>query len=445
MMVNIDLQWFSSLARPLLAKARAGELLSLSAQVDQCEFVRLNATKVVQASQVDYISVGMGLRRGAKSVSAGLSLSTDHRQARQQLNGQLELLRSWIEHVADDPFMEQWAPPSESQGDEVSAAAPVEQVVEDLSVSAQGLDLVGHYAAGPLAFFMATSDGHLHWHRSLRSFFDFSVFALKDKAIKGSWSGQAWSMAEVGRKIEDARAKLDILFRPSVVLSPGMYRAVLSSEAVSDLLGLACWGGFSARAHLTSQSPFSALRSGEKQLSSKVSLVEDLQGFGVPRVQELGFLRPNQTPLISKGCFLNWLCSPRTASEFGVKDNAASSGETPAALRLAGGTLDPSKALVALEDGIYLSNVWYLNYSDRQSARFTGMTRFASLLVKGGKPIAPIAPMRFDDSFYSVLGKNLIGLGRDVDRFDEMSTYGARAMGGVAAPCALVQDMHFPL
>jgi hypothetical protein len=53
--------------------------------------------------------------------------------------------------------------------------------------------------------------------------------------------------------------------------------------------------------------------------------------------------------------------------------------------------------------------------------------------------------MRFDDSFYSVLGKNLIGLGRDVDRFDEMSTYGARAMGGVAAPCALVQDMQFPL
>ena len=242
-MVNIDLQWFSSLARPFLAKARAGELLSLSAQVDQCEFVRLNATKVVQASQVDYISVGMGLRRGAKSVSAGLSLSTDHRQARQQLNGQLELLRSWIEHVADDPFMEQWAPPSQSQGDSVSVAAPVEQVVEDLSVSAQGLDLVGLYAAGPLAFFMATSDGHLHWHRSLRSFFDFSVFALKDKAIKGSWSGQVWSTADVGSKIEDARAKLDILFRPPVVLSPGRYRAVLSSEAVSDLLGLACWGG----------------------------------------------------------------------------------------------------------------------------------------------------------------------------------------------------------
>jgi hypothetical protein len=165
MMVNIDLQWFSSLARPFLAKARAGELLSLRAQVDQCEFVRLNATKVVQASQVDYISVGMGLRRGAKSVSAGLSLSTDHRQARQQLNGQLELLRSWIEHVADDPFMEQWAPPSESQGDAVSVAAPVEQVVEDLSVSAQGLDLVGHYAAGPLAFF----HGHVRWASALAS------------------------------------------------------------------------------------------------------------------------------------------------------------------------------------------------------------------------------------------------------------------------------------
>lgn len=146
---------------------------------------------------------------------------------------------------------------------------------------------------------MATSDGHLHWHRSLRSFFDFSVFALKDKAIKGSWSGQAWSTAEVERKIEDARAKLDILFRPSVVLSPGRYRAVLSSEAVSDLLGLACWGLFGqGPSHLTK--PFFCLAIWGKAALFKGLLVEDLQDFGVPRVQELGFLRPNQMPLISK-------------------------------------------------------------------------------------------------------------------------------------------------
>ncbi len=444
MSINIDLQWFSALAQPLLTKAKAGEHLSLNAQVDQCEFVRLNAAKIVQASQVDYISVAMGLRKGAKSLSARLSLSTDRQQARQQLNAQLAMLRSWIEGVPDDPFMEQWAPPSQSHIDGIAPATPVEQVVEDLTASAKGLDLVGLYAAGPLASFMATSDGHLHWHRGLRSFFDFSVYALKDKAIKGSWSGQAWSATEVGRKIDDARANLDILFRPPVVLAPGAHRAMLSSEAVSDLLGLACWGGFSARAHLTSRSPFSALRSGEKQLSSKFSLEEDLQGFGVPRVQELGFVRPSQTPLISEGRFANWLCSPRTASEFGVKDNAACGGETPAALRLAGGEVDSRHALKVLGDGIYVSNVWYLNYSDRQSARFTGMTRFASLLVEGGKPVAPISPMRFDDSFYSVFGEKLIGLGCDVDRFDEISTYGARAMGGVAAPCALVQDMNFP-
>jgi predicted Zn-dependent protease len=445
MTANIDLEWFASLAKPFLGQAKSREFLSFSGQVDQCEFVRLNSARVVQASQVDYISVGIGLRNGTKSVGAGLSLSTDLHQAREQLSEQLARLRSWISHVPDDPFMEQWAPPSQSHTDSQMTSAPVAQVVEDLSSSARGLDLVGLYAAGPLASFMATSDGHFHWHRSLRSFFDFSVYAQKDKAIKGSWSGQAWSGGVVDQKIQDARARLDILFRPPVTLPPGVYRALLSSEAVSDLLGLACWGGFSARAHLTSQSPFAALRSGEKNLSPGFTLEEDLEGFGIPRVQELGHLRPSQTPLISKGRFSNWLCSPRTATEFGVQDNAASGGESPAALRLSAGELDPSEALQALGDGIYLSNVWYLNYSDRQSARFTGMSRFASLLIEGGRPVAPISPMRFDDSFYSVFGKNLLALGREIDRFDEMSTYGARGLGGVAAPCALVQDMNFPL
>jgi len=442
---EIDLDWFASLVKPFLSKAKSTEIISLNGQVDQCDFVRLNSARVVQASKVDYISIGMGLRKGAKSVSCGLSVSTDLRSARQQLSDQLNLLRSWVDHVPDDPFMERWAQPSQSQDDSVLAASAVEEVIADLSDYARGLDLVGLYASGPLASFMATSHGHFHWHRRLRSFFDFSVYALKDKAIKSSWSGEAWANAEIKKKIEDAKGQLEILFKPPVTMPPGGHRALLSAEAVSDLLGLACWGGFSARAHLTAQSPLAALRSGEKDLSGQFTLEEDLEGFGIPRVQELGYIRPDRTTLIEKGRFSNWLCSPRTASEFDITDNSASGGESPAALRLTGGDLEPSDAFDLLGDGIYLSNVWYLNYSDRQSGRFTGMTRFASLLVEGGKPVAPIVPMRFDDSFFSVFGDQLIGLGNRVERFDELSTYGARGIGGIASPFALVDRMQFPL
>ena len=39
-----------------------------------------------------------------------------------------------------------------------------------------------------------------------------------------------------------------------------------------------------------------------------------------------------------------------------------------------------------------------------------GKTRFGCFIVEGGELVAPINTMRFDDSVYSMLGDNPIGL-----------------------------------
>ena len=76
------------------------------------------------------------------------------------------------------------------------------------------------------------------------------------------------------------------------------------------------------------------------------------------------------------------------------------------------GTLAGQDALRLLDTGIYISDLWYLNFSDPQVCRMTGMTRFASFWVEDGQLVAPLSVMRFDDSIYEILGSKLVGLTR---------------------------------
>ena len=67
---------------------------------------------------------------------------------------------------------------------------------------------------------------------------------------------------------------------------------------------------------------------------------------------------------------------------------------------MAGGDILRDQVLTQLGTGVYINNVWYLNYSDRSACRITGMTRFATLWVENGVIQAPLNVMRFDETIY---------------------------------------------
>jgi predicted Zn-dependent protease len=77
---------------------------------------------------------------------------------------------------------------------------------------------------------------------------------------------------------------------------------------------------------------------------------------------------------------------------------------------MAAGSLAQADILKQLGTGLYISNLWYLNYSDLPAARLTGMTRFATFWVEDGEIKAPVSTMRFDDSVYQLLGSQLEAL-----------------------------------
>lgn len=105
----------------------------------------------------------------------------------------------------------------------------------------------------------------------------------------------------------------------------------------------------------------------------------------------------------------------------------------------------PDRILACLDTGLYLSNLHYLNWSDRPTARVTGMTRYACFWVEGGEIFAPIAHLRFDESLYRCWGDNLIALTNGLEFIPDVDTYGSRQLGGSWAPGLLVQDFTYTL
>ena len=101
--------------------------------------------------------------------------------------------------------------------------------------------------------------------------------------------------------------------------------------------------------------------------------------------------------------------------------------------------------LAALDTGLYISNLWYLNYSDRQACRMTGMTRFACFWVEDGVLVAPLNVMRFDDSFLRLFGDGLVALTDEAEQFIATDTYERRQLGSVTTPGAIVEGLNLTL
>jgi predicted Zn-dependent protease len=92
-----------------------------------------------------------------------------------------------------------------------------------------------------------------------------------------------------------------------------------------------------------------------------------------------------------------------------------------------------------------VSNLHYLNWSDRPNGRITGMTRYACFWVEKGKIVAPIEDLRFDESLYNFWGTNLIDLTQELQFIPEVGSYGFRDLGGTLVPGMLVDNFAYTL
>ncbi len=434
---------FFELSERLARELRAGEVLLLNFAGERSDFVRFNAGKVRQAGSVEQRSLALRLVHGGRQVSADLELAgagADLEPARSVLGK----LRASLAGLPQDPWLLINEAPRSTETERRGALADAESVVEHALRAAQGRDFVGIYAGGTICRGFANSLGQRNWHEVDSFNFDWSLYLRADKAVKSAYAGFEWEADTFQQKVDAAARQLAHLELPGKALAPGEYRAYLAPRALEELVGMLSWGGFSARARATRQSPLLRMQEGAS-LSPAVTFLENTAEGIAPGFQGDGFVKPPSVALIEEGKLREALVSPRSAKEYGLRTNAANGGEGPESLDVAGGTLEEGAGFGALDTGLYISNLWYLNFSDRPAGRITGMTRFATFWVQNGRIAAPIAPMRFDDSIYRMLGDNLIGLTRARELLLDPSTYGARSTASARLPGALLRSLRFTL
>ena len=430
---------FFELAERLGRELKAGEMLLCEFSGERSDFVRFNRGRVRQAGSVEQGYVSLRLIRDRRQTSATFALGGEDSVV---AKAALLELRSVLDDLPEDPWLLVNEAPRSTSSERRGALVSAAEATEEIVAKAHGRDLVGIYAGGTLWRGFASSLGQRNWHEVDSFNFDWSLYLEGDKAVKTRYAGFDWDPHALETRIETAAQQLAHLAKPRRTVEPGDCRAFLAPSALEELAGLLSWGGFSARARATKQSPLLRMESGS-ELSPKLTMIENTAEGLAPGFQGEGFVKPPRVTLIERGRLRDALVSPRSAKEYRLVPNAGR--ESPEALAVAPGTLDGNAALAALDTGVYVGNLWYLNFSDRPAGRITGMTRFATFWVERGRIVAPITPMRFDDTIYRMLGENLAELTRDRELLPDVSTYGERSTSSAHLPGALISSLKFTL
>lgn len=435
---------FESVSRHALAQVAATEVLLCSFSGEEGDFVRFNRAKVRQAGSVRDPELILDLGRGGRHVGARLTLSGDVATDLALIDHQLPRLRAMLEHVPEDPHW-LYSESNDSSHEVVPSELPPSQdLLTALLGRADDLDMVGILAAGFVYRGFANSLGQRNWFATRNFHADWSLYDRGDKAVKTSYAGTVFDPEALDAKLQRARARLALLARPSVKKPPGEYRVFMAPAAVAEFVGLVGRDGFSENARRRSNSCLGRVAAGEP-LSPMLSLSENnALGLG-PRFGSGGFAKPSNIPLIEGGACAQTLVNPRAAKEFGVPCTGSGPWENPESLDMAAGGLSTADALAALDTGVWIGHLHYLNFSDHPAARLTGMTRFATFWVEDGEVVAPLDVMRFDETVARVLGENLRGLTVERELFLNDQTYSGRSTGGSRVPGALVDDFRFTL
>jgi predicted Zn-dependent protease len=436
---------FDAIAQDLLSELKASEHLKLGLTAEQSQFTRFNNAKVRQTGCIEDGQLSLTLMGNQRTTSQALPFTGDRDKDLQMAKGAIADLRQEIAQLPEDPYLVLPTGNSTSHDVHGGKLLPPEQVFTAILPAVEGLDFTGIYASGGLVRAYADSAGQKHWFATETFALDYSLFTQNGQAVKGTFAGNRWDEAAYSQKIAESKLQLERLAQPPKSIPRGQYRTYLAPAAVAELLGMFSWGGISEAALQQGGSALGLLQRGEKTLSPFFSLKENFSAGLVPRFNNWGEIAPMELPLIEAGQLRNTLVNSRTAKEYGKVANGANGGESLRSPEIAPGKLATAEILSSLDRGLYLSNLHYLNWSDRPNGRITGMTRYACFWVEKGEIVAPIENLRFDESLYRCFGENLMALTAAQELIPEVGTYDHRSLGGMKVPGALIEEFTYTL
>ncbi len=434
----------------LYSELRSGESLSAELRGEVSDFLRLNSHAppglVRQIGRVEEAELALRLvvvdGDAAREVRRAVTLTGAGPRDLELVHEELREARALAQSVPPSPWVTAPSGAETSRHTELASPACIPDVVATLASATDGIDVAGLVSLGDILRASATSTGRFHWFETSQTTVDLSLYGDRGGAAKLLFATPRFDARRVEDELSAARALLPVLAREPRRVGPGDARTYLAPAAVAELVAMLSWGCMSEASVQQGDSPLRKVRRGEARLSPLVSLSEDFLRCGVPRFNELGELAEERVPLVADGELVATLVSSKTAREYGVPSNFAAPTEVLRAPVLRGGALAATEAMRALGSGVFASNLWYLNWSDQPAGRVTGTTRYASLWVEEGVPVAPLAGARFDDTLFRILGTELEAL-TEASMVPDASTYDFRALGGAVVPGLLLRALAF--
>ena len=436
---------FNKISESLFTDLKNGEDLILSFSGENSQFIRFNNSAIRQTGMVDDAEIALKFISNNRVSEGGFTISgnldIDLRKGQKEIGR----MRKENQEIPEDPFLV--LPTNHGSSHEVreSNGLNFEDSVDAILPAMEGVDFVGILANGSMFRGNANNHGQKHWFENNTYSLDYSLVTPGHQMVKGSFSGSDWDQKEYESYVQRSKQKLFLMDKKPIKVKKGKYKTWFESAAVSDFLGMFSWNGISEASLRQGCSGFGKMRHNDVRLSPKFSILEDFSPGFCPKFNSDGEIAPSSLTLIENGQLKNTLVSSRSSKEYDLDSNFAEPGEYLRSPRMRKGELNHKDVLKTLNNGIFLSNIHYLNWSDNQGGRITGLTRYACFWVEGGEIVAPIETMRFDDSFYQFFGDKLIEVEDKQTINPEVGTYGSRSLGATTCPGILVDSFSLTL
>lgn len=435
----------SDMVQGIFKKLQKHEDLTLNYSGEDSLFLRFNGGKARQVTSVNQGTLSFAFTENSKSLNYKLQICGVDETDQKRIEEALRFCREKVASLPEDPFIV----PLENNGvtcEHFQGNLPlIENLPKNLFEATENLDFAGCFTSGNIYRASFNSKGQSHFFSTQNFQVDYSFYTEGQKAVKGLYAGSNWKDEDFKDSINQSIKNLEKLKTKSIKLPRGKYKVFLAPDAVSEIIDMFSWGAVSYSSLMRGNSALKLLYSGERNLNEKFNLEEDFSLGLSPRFNDRGEVAPEGLPIIKNGRLENLLINSRTAKEYNIASNGSGAYEGLRSTRVGLGELGKEDILGALENGIYISNLHYLNWSDIQKGRFTGMTRFACFYVEKGKIIAPIDDLRFDESLYDVFGENLLSLTNFNEIIPNVGSYGMRSLGGKSVPGIIIKDFNFTL
>jgi len=220
---------------------------------------------------------------------------------------------------------------------------------------------------------------------------------------------------------------------------PGEYEALLGPMIFANLAEHV--GDASSAFYVDAGLSFLKDKLGQEVSSKIFSLVDDPtipKTYGSVPFDDEG-VPTRRNVIIDRGVLKTYLHNSTTAKKFGAETtaNAGLIVPTPFNLIVEGGGKSFEKLLSSIDDGIYVTNDWYLRYQNYRTGDFSTIPRDGLFRIKRGSIESSIKGLRISDNMLRILsGIRELGRERYWISWWEVET-------PVYAPHAIIEKVNF--